>query len=230
MDGIRQIEEYVRSTMTGAVAHDFKHVDRVRRWALRIAKEEGLEDLEIVEVTALLHDIGLPYVDEEKERSRHGPAGAEVAKRFLEQNCAFTEGQIEQITSAIRYHCAPPSLVADLLKSMGEKGRLLEIIRDADNLDALGAVGLMRAFTSKSGKPEYAPGNVKGDTWGLSSMEFDDKFAKGLGIGETIVDQINFQISFHDNLHTGTARRLAEPLVEFMKEYLIRLENEINGQ
>jgi len=216
--------------MTGAVAHDFKHVDRVRHWALHVAREERFKDLEIVEVAALLHDIGLPYVDEKSERSKHGPVGAEIAERFLKENCAFTEEQIEQITSAIRYHGSRPSLVEDLLKSMGEKGRLLEIIRDADNLDALGAVGLMRAFTSKSGKPEYAPGNVKGDTWGLSSRGFDGRFSKGLGIGDTIIDQINLQASHHDNLRTETAKRLAKPLVEFMKEYVIQLEHEINAQ
>ena len=228
MDRIRQIEDYVRRAMTGVVAHDFKHVGRVRRWALRIAEEEGFEDLEIVEVAALLHDIGLPQVDEGSERSKHGSLGAEIAERFLKERSAFAEEQIEQIVLAIRYHGSRPSMVADLLTTIGEKGRLLEIIRDADTLDALGAVGLMRAFTSKSDKPEYALGNVKGDTWGLSSKGFSERFAQGLGIGETIIDQINFQISLYDNLSTETARRLAKPLVKFMREYLVQLEREIN--
>ncbi|HEY41785.1 MAG TPA: HD domain-containing protein [Dehalococcoidia bacterium] len=230
MDKIGQIEDYVRSTMTGAVAHDFKHVDRVRHWALRIAKEEGFEDLEMVEIAALLHDIGLPYIDEESERGKHGQVGAEITGRFLDENFDLTEEQIEQITSAVRHHCSPPSLVADLLKDVGEKGRLIAIVRDADIMDAIGAVGLMRAFTSKAAKPEYAPGNVKGDTWGLSGGEVDERFAKGLGIGGTIIDQINFQISYYDNLNTGTAKRLARPLVDFMRGYLIQLEREANAQ
>lgn len=230
MDVIQQIEDYVRSTMAGVVAHDFKHVDRVRHWALRIAEEEGFEDLEIVEIAALLHDIGLPSVDEEKERVKHGPVGAEIASRFLRKNLALTEDQIEQISSAIRHHCSPPSLVTDLLKDMGEKGRLIGIIRDADIIDAIGAVGLMRAFTSKAAKPEYDPGNIKGDTWGLSSRGFDERFAKGLGIGGIIIDQINFQISCYDNLNTETAKRLAKPLVEYMKEYVVQLEHEIGNR
>ena len=115
MNGIKTVEAYVRSTMTGVAAHDFKHVDRVRHWALRIAREEGFEDLEIVEVAALLHDIGLSSVDEEKERDKHGQVGAEIAVRFLKNNLDLTEDQIEQITSAIRHHCSPPSLVTDLL-------------------------------------------------------------------------------------------------------------------
>jgi len=230
MEEIQQIEDYVRSKMTRAVAHDFKHVDRVRRWALRIAGEERFEDLEIVEIAALLHDIGLPYIDEESERYRHGQVGAEIARSFLKENLPLTEEQIEQITSAVKHHCSPPSLVADLLKSMGEKGRLLEIIRDADTMDSIGAVGLMRAFTSKAAKPEYDPENFKGDTWGLSGREFDERFAQGLGIGDTIIDQINFQISLYDNLNTETAKRLAKPLVEYMKEYVVQLEREINSR
>jgi putative nucleotidyltransferase with HDIG domain len=230
MEEIQQTEDYVRSTMTGAVAHDFKHADRVRCWALRIAGEEGFEDLEIVEVAALLHDIGLPYVDEESERYRHGRIGAEIARRFLKENLSLTEEQINQITLAIRYHCSPPSLVADLLTTVGEKGKLIGIIRDADTMDALGAVGLMRAFTSKATMPEYDPGDVKGNTWGLSGRGFDGRFAKGRAIGDTIIDQINFQISLYDNLNTETARRLAKPLVEYMKEYVVQLEREINSR
>jgi len=230
MDMIRQVEDYVRSVMTGEIAHDFKHVDRVRHWALRIVEEEGFEDLEMVEIAALLHDIGLPHVDEGRERDKHGPAGAEIAERFLKESSSLTEEQIEKIVLAVRYHSSPPTLVAEFLEGVGEKGRLLEIIRDADMLDAVGAVGLMRAITSKSGRPEYTQGKVKGDTWGLSSRGFDDKFAEGLGVGETIVDHINFQISLYDNLHTKTARRLARPLVEFMKEYIVQLEREANTQ
>lgn len=230
MDIIKAVEDYVRRAMTGVVAHDFKHVDRVRRWALQIAKEEGFEDLEMVEIAALLHDIGLPQVDEDSERSRHGSLGAEIAESFLKENTTIAEEQIEQITLAIRHHCSPPSLVADLLRTIGEKGRLIAIIRDADTMDAIGAVGLMRAFTSKAAKPEYDPENFKGDTWGLSGIEFDERFAQGLGIGETIIDQINFQISYYDNLNTGTARRLAKPLVDFMKEYVVQLKHEINDR
>ncbi len=216
--------------MIGVVAHEFKHVDRVRQWALRIAAEEGFENMEMVETAALLHDIGLPYIDEEKERGKHGQVGAEIAEGFLKENSSFTEEQIEKIVLAVRYHSSPPTLVTEFLKGIGEKGRLLEIIRDADMLDAVGAVGLMRAFTSKSGRPEYNQGKVKGDTWGLSSEGFDDRFADGLGVGETIVDHINFQISLYDNLHTKTARRLAQPLLEFMKEFIIQLEREANAQ
>ena len=44
---------------------------------------------------------------------------------------------------------------------------------------------------------------------------------------KTIIDQINLQIHYYDNLTTGTAKRLAEPLVKYMKDFILQLESEI---
>lgn len=174
-DRIQLIEDYVRRSMAAVVApdlrigHDFKHVDRVRRWALLIARNEGLEDLELVEAAALLHDVGLACIKVER-RSQHAQVGAEMAAQFLHGRQTFTDGEIKAITDAIRCHSSPSG-----------GGVLGKILRDADKLDALGAVGLMRAFTSKYAKPEYAPHNVKGDTWETTMSEFERWFAEGKG-------------------------------------------------
>ena len=213
------------------IAHDFKHVDRVRNWALVIANEEGFTPLEIVEVTTLLHDIGLARIDDGNERKGHGPLGAEMAAGFLRDNSDLNAEDIELIAGAIKYHGLSPSIVEEHLRSLGDKGKLLEIIRDGDNLDALGAVGLMRAFTAQYYLPEYNPLNIKGDTWELSSVEFRKRFGigskEGLAPVNYIVDQINQQIGYYDNLHTKTARILATPLVHFMKSFVLQLEHEI---
>jgi len=212
---VQQVEDYVKQVMKEVAGHhDFKHVDRVRDRALQIAKSEGFGDLELVEVTALLHDIGLAYV---KERKTHSQVGSEIADKFLRENNLLTEEKIGKITDAIKYH----SSIRD------GSGKLFEILRDADVLDALGAVGIMRAFTSKSYKPEYNPENIKGENWGLSGRSYDKLFKKGLEAGNNIIDQINLQISYYDNLATETARQLAKPLVEFMKNYVTQLEHEI---
>ncbi len=196
------------------IGHDIKHVERVRRNALTIARAEGFANLDLVEAAALHHDIGLAHVE---KRDRHGPVGAEIAARFLREQRLFAEDNIVAIAKAIHNH----SLIH------GDWDTLGYILRDADILDALGAVGLMRAFTSKSFKPEYAPECVKGETWGLSADGFTARHVAGLGIGPTIIDQINLQISLIDELHTETARRIAEPLVAFMKTFIVQLEAEI---
>jgi uncharacterized protein len=212
---VQQVENYVREMLTKAVAHDFKHVDRVRNWALRIATEEGYQDTEVVEVAALLHDIGLPYAE---KRGRHGEIGAEVAVKYLRENGFFTGEIIEEIAEAIRYH-----------SSLEDRGELQVILKDADKLDAIGAVGIMRAFTSKSWKPEYEEGSVKGETWGLSARGFDERLDSKMEVGDYIIDQINWQISYYEDLRTETAKRLAAPLIEFMKDYVLQMEREVKG-
>jgi len=219
---ITQIGQYVRETMDGArdpdlrLGHDYKHVDRVRRWALRIATEEGCGELLIVEAAALLHDIGLAYLGAEVPRGRHGAVGADVAAGYLQGEGLFSEAERAAIVEAVGCHNA-----------LGCGGDLAAIVRDADMLDALGAVGVMRAFVSKYAQPEYDPADVKGKTWGLTARDYDRRFAAGVGTGPTIVDQINFQISFEGNLSTESARRAAAPLVAYMREYLWQLAREV---
>ena len=174
------------------IGHDFKHVDRVRRWALEIAEAEGHADLELVEAAALLHDVGRARVEQERQ---HAQAGAEMAAQFLQERGLFPLQDQASIVDAVRNHNA-----------LGDLASLATLIRDADILDMLGAVGVMRAFTSKHALPEYAPRNVKGETWRITAREVDRRFAEGVGIGATIVativDQINFQASCADNLRT----------------------------
>ena len=235
-DLILRTEEYVRETMAPRegilmITHDFKHVDRVRNWVLVIAGKESFTNLEIVEVTALLHDIGLAGMKAGEQRKGHGPLGAEIAVKYLRDNSSLTTEDIAWIADVIRYHSSSPSMVEEHLRSLGDKGKLLEIIRDGDNLDALGAVGLMRAFTAQYYLPEYDPLNIKGDAWALSSSEFQKRFGiepkEGLAPVNTIIDQISQQIGHYDNLHTRTARNLATPLVHFMKSFVLQLEHEI---
>jgi HD superfamily phosphodiesterase len=219
---IEHIEHYVCETMEVAqdpdlrLAHDYKHVARVRRWALRVADEEGYGELLLVEAAALLHDVGLAHLGPGTPRSQHGAVGAEVAARYLQQEGSFSEAERGAIVEAVGCH--------NVLRCGGE---LAAILRDADMLDALGAVGIVRAFVSKYAQPEYDPANVKGETWGLGARDYDRRFAAGEGVGSTIVDQINFQISFAGNLSTGSARRAAAPLVTYMRGFLRQLAHEV---
>ena len=211
---VQKVEEYVRETMKDMVNHhDFKHVDRVRNWALQIAASEGFEETELVEIAALMHDIGLAYV---KDRKQHGEKGAKIAGRFLRENNLLPEEQIVQVTAAIENHT----------RMMEDGDQLLDILQDADMLEAVGAVGIMRAFTSKAGWSEYNPDNIKGTMWGKCGEKYRSVFFPGPA-ERTVVDQINLQIHYYDNLATNTARRLAEPLTQYMKDFILQLEKEI---
>jgi HD superfamily phosphodiesterase len=115
-EGIQQIEAYARSMM-GEIAHNYQYADRVRRWALCIARQESYPHLDRLEAAALLHDIGLIH-----DRQSHAQIGAELATTFLRRNQLFPEHAITEIAEAIRDH-----------NSLEKRGPL----RDADILDQI---------------------------------------------------------------------------------------------
>lgn len=213
---IQQVEDYVKSIRDTEIAHDFVHVDRVRNWALQIAKSEGFEDLEIVEIAALMHDIGLSQA---KRRVAHGVIGASMAAKFLGEKKFLAQERIDEICNAIRFHN----------KNREGEGRLLEILRDADTIDLSGAIGIMRAFLCTSSRIEYDPKNIKGETWGMGVADFNKRFDNGIGIGDFIIDQLNFQISCYENLSTKTAKEIVKPLAEFMRDFIKQFEKEVQA-
>jgi putative nucleotidyltransferase with HDIG domain len=210
---IKKIEDYVKIKTANVIAHDFKHVDRVRNWALKIAQAESYDNLVKVEAAALLHDIGRGFNGKDLD---HGIVGANKARIFLAKNKLFETEDINDICEAIKFHNR-------------DKGNefLLCIIRDADKLDMMGAMGLIRGFTDRASWPEYDISNIKGKAWQKDFVYFKKRFSKGLNSGGTIVDQINFQISAYQILRTKTAKKIAKPLVMFMKDFVLQLEREI---
>ena len=215
------VEQYVKNIMIDVKAHDVKHTLRVRDWALKIAKSENYKDLQMVEVAALLHDIGHvgAKVKKNKIRHDHGEVGAVMAEKFLTENKMFSVEKVGEICKAIRFHN----------KNREGSSELLDIIRDADMMDLFGFIGVMRAIIFVSEKEDYDRENIKSSTWGYRAEDFDKLFDSGVGKGRYIVDNINFHISCYDNLKTNFAKMRARPLVLGMKKYLLNLEEEIKN-
>ncbi len=187
------------------VAHDMKHVARTASIAKYIALKEGY-DVNEAEVAALLHDMGRTIQDEEKG---HGPAGVPLAKKLLEDYTSFEVTAVQRILAAVSDHSEAKT-----------EGLLTHIVQDADMIDGLGAIGIMRASTSKAHLPDYEPKNIIP------------------GAGErratTICGQIAFQMEWVDLngglLHTATGKRLGKKRYDFMNEYLVTLKAEIAGK
>lgn len=141
-------------------AHDFAHVERVVKMAMRIAEDEGIvdpEDLEVVELAALLHDYG-------------------DHKYFDNPNAPF-----EWLTEREYAHASEvKSIIDGVSYSVNEKeGRqeplsiLHAIVQDADRLDAIGYVGIARVFAYERG------------TFADTLQHFDDKLLRLLEILKT---------------------------------------------
>ena len=134
---INQTISYVKSTLQGAEGgHDWFHIERVWKNAKLIAKSENV-DLFIVELGALLHDIADAKFYEGDENI--GPA---KAKEFL-QHLKIDTSIIDHIVSIIENISFKNSLESGAKKFHSKE---LDVIQDADRLDAIGAIGIARCF------------------------------------------------------------------------------------
>jgi len=117
-------------------SHDWDHTERVYRLCLRIGRKEKA-DLRVLELAALLHDIGREGEDRSNGKFCHGRTGAALAQGILERH-GLDRASVRAVVHCIRTHrfrnrAAPRTLEA-------------RILFDADKLDSIGAVGVGRAF------------------------------------------------------------------------------------
>lgn len=181
------------------IAHGFDHVTRVAALAKHIALSESYNQDE-AEAAGLLHDIGRTVQEAEQG---HGPAGVPLAKELLDTYTLFNTEAKQRILAAIHDHSAFETTEA-----------LTQIIQDADKLDGLGAVGIMRAYTSKSHLPCYDPLDI----------------VPGTGQRDTTIHgQIAFQMEWLGMMYTKTGEEIAQKRYATMQRFLQSFENEVTG-
>lgn len=131
MTVIKNIEAEVKQYYEGLdIVHDWKHIQRVRKFALELGRHEKA-DLKILEIAALLHDIGRKYSNDEE----HAQKSYEMAREILEKYDLSKEEK-ENILDCVLSHS---------LKSKKEpKTKEGIVLRDADKLDLAGIVGIAR--------------------------------------------------------------------------------------
>ena len=132
------IELFVKEKHANLGSHDYSHVLQVTEFAIEIANNiEDEVDPVVVICGALLHDIGRTISDE-----MHGLVGGSIAEELLE-SLPISDEQAKRITKVIVRHTATSHVVP---QSVEEK-----IVYDADGLDRLGTMGLLRGFVGKKG-------------------------------------------------------------------------------
>ena len=194
--------------MLNDLAHGWEHVQRVYRLALHIAQQEGADRF-IVGVAALLHDLGRLTGDETRH---HADLSVIHARELLTRHQVPPDKQ-EAILHAIDAHSF----------SKGLQPRTLEarIVRDADRLDSLGAIGILRwAITgTKRGTPE------------TRSYHPDDPFAERHPLDDRryMLDHFYSKLlKLSDTMSTQTGRKLAERRTRFMRTYLDEFRDELD--
>ncbi|CAM1341603.1 HD domain-containing protein [Tenacibaculum amylolyticum] len=204
---------FVKKTLEGAEGgHDYFHIERVYKNALQIGKQEKQADLFIVALGALLHDIA-----DSKFHNGDETIGPTKARQFLE-----AEGVNEEVIQHVQHIIENISFKGG---NFNQKFKSLEldIIQDADRLDAIGAIGIARCFNYGGFKnrvlydPEIAPQlNMTKEEYKSSKAPTINHFYEKL-------------LLLKDRMNTQTGKELATKRHEFMEQFLTQFYNEWNA-
>lgn len=201
---VRSTANYVKRKMSlESTGHDWWHVYRVWRNALEIAKYEKGADLFVVQLAALLHDIA-----DWKFNNGNEEKGARIAREWLERSGVGenTAAQVVDIVRNISFKGAKARSNA-----MSKEG---EIVQDADRLDAIGAIGIARAFAygGYMGRPIYDP-QVK--------PRLHRSFAAYKSARSTTINHFYEKLlRLKGKMNTERGRKMAQKRDAFTRDYL----------
>jgi uncharacterized protein len=195
-------------------AHDFEHVLRVLKLAKRIGEAEGA-DTEILRAAVLLHDVA--RVAEDDGGPCHATAGAQRAREILARH---PEDKVEAVAHAIATHRFRGSAVPQTVEA--------RILYDADKLDAIGAIGVARAYAIAGRHAQRLWTTVP-----LAHAERSIEEARGdmANAEHTPMHEFIFKLSrLRDSLFTASARTVAMGRHDYMAQFFERLELEVRGE
>lgn len=203
---IEYIKDFFKADFSG---HDFYHTLRVYKLAKCIAKSEEC-DIELVCLSALLHDVDdYKLVGKEKE-------GFSNLKSFLKsQN--YSNEKIEQICNIVsQVSFKGKSIIPDTIEG--------KIVQDADRLDAIGAIGIGRAFAygGSRNRPMHNPDMRPREN--MSSKEYYES------VGTTINHFYEKLLQLKDLMNTETAKNIANHRHKYMEEFLKEFYDEWEGK
>lgn len=207
--------EYVKNELKNAEGgHDWFHIERVFKNAILISKEESV-DIFVVSLAALLHDIA-----DAKFYKGDETIGPKKASDFLKQQkvAVKTHGHVVNIIKHISFK---NSLDKNATKFSSKE---LEVVQDADRLDAIGAIGIARCFNFGGFKnraiynPEILPKlNLSKEDYKNSDAPSINHFYEKL-------------LLLKDQMNTSTGKKIAADRHRFMELYLEQFYNEWNGK
>lgn len=191
-------------------SHDWEHTERVMNMCMHIASVEG-GDIDIIQPAALLHDIGRHAQDISKGKLSHAEIGVIMARPILERY-KFNPESIEKILHCIETH----------RYRKGDEPKSIEarILFDADKLDAIGAIGIGRAFV-------FAGENGAA----VHIRNLDIKNSKSYTKHDTAYREFKVKLEkVKDRIYTDEGKRLAEERHKFMVGFFNRLKQEAAGE
>jgi len=209
------VEEAAGYYSENDTAHGFDHVVRVWRLAMRIGKEEGA-DLEVLQAAALLHDVGRPA--EQATGACHAEVSAAMAREILGAR-GIPAARIDAVADAIARHRYRGDLPPESLEA--------RVLFDADKLDAIGALGVARAFAIAGAQRQHLWAEVPQE---VAERRPEDGRNDLRNAEHTPVHEFRFKLArVRDRLFTRAGRALAAGRHRCMVAFFERLEREIEG-
>ena len=195
---------FVKEVLAGAEGgHDWYHIERVWRTARYLREQEGAGDLLTIELAALLHDISDAKFnggDEEK--------GSRMAGDFLQKQ-GVDQHRIQHIQAIIKHVSYKGGFAQDHISTLE-----FQIVQDADRLDAIGAIGIARAFNygGFKNRPIHNPEKPL--------QEYSDSKAYHKSDAPTINHFYEKLLKLKDLMNTSTGKVLARERHQYMLSFL----------
>jgi uncharacterized protein len=213
---LKQLEEKVKELFhEESSGHDIYHLKRTLNNALTIQEKEGWDRL-VIAVSAFLHDIHRII---QKESGKFcSPKDSLPKVREILDEVDLTEDQKKRILHCIEYHEE---------YDFSENGKTVNdietlILQDADNLDAIWAIGIGRTFSF---------GGANGVTARIPEKPFDrNTFDESEKDPSTIHHFYSKLLKLKENMNTETAKKMANERHKFMELFLQEFFDEWNGK
>lgn len=213
MSYVDRTADHVRSILSDeGSGHDWWHTHRVWKTVRRIGDAEGADPL-VVELAALLHDVA-----DWKAHGGDSTVGPRVAREWL-ASLAVDTNVIEHVCQIIAHISFKGAGVEQPRLSLEGK-----VVQDADRLDAIGAIGIARAFSYGGAK-----GRLIHDP-DVKPAEHHTAAAYLQSTGTTINHFYEKLLLLKDRMNTATGKAIAERRHRFMEEYVRQFFEEWEGR
>lgn len=207
---VKKTITFVKETLAGAEGgHDWYHIERVWKTARYIREKEGEGDILTIELAALLHDIS-----DAKFNGGDDEKGSRLAAEFLIAQ-GLEQKIVEHIQSIIKHVSYKGGFSQNQINSIE-----FQIVQDADRLDAIGAIGIARAFNygGFKNRPIHKPE--------MPLQEYEDSKAYHKSDAPTINHFYEKLLKLKDLMNTPTGIEMATERHNYMLRFLDRFYSE----
>ncbi len=213
MTPIQDTITYVKEQLADAEGgHDWWHIERVWKTAKHIAKSEEV-DLLVVELGALLHDIA-----DSKFHDGDESIGPQKARAFL-HTLEIEENVINHVIRIMENISFKGGKEAQTFQSTE-----LNVVQDADRLDALGAIGIARTFNYGGFKNREIYNPTIPSNLNMTKEEYKHSTTPSIN---HFYEKL---LLLKDRMNTATGKAMAEKRHQFMEHYLEQFYNEWEGE